>query len=547
MSDIEVPPVDDYKDEDASDFMLHEDDDFKPQNMVEVDVAPKEVEVTEPEPAAVAASVPEPAPAAPTVVAAAVTEPKNIAVETEEVDLFSDVQGFGDEQTSSNVAKIEEEPTPMKLEAPKELKEVPVVIEQMEPVQASASSEVAADIVSGNRVAKLKVADEPTETYDIVVHVSDPHKVGEGMMNSYMAYKVKTKTSLTQFKSNETYVDRRFSDFLGLHEKLLAKHRHAGQIVPPAPEKSVVGMTLVKMSKNEEEATSIDFVEKRRASLERYMNRLVRHAPIINDQDLIDFLEQPSLPQATSTRALSGAGLMRFYKNVEGAVNKMTTKMVEEDSWFEEKQQQIEALEVQLKKLHVAFESLVSHRKDLALNTALFAKSAASLGNAEEHTSLSRALAQLSDSFEKLENQHQDQANKDFFHASEILSDYLRIIEEIKQVFMVRVKSWQTWKQAEQALQRKREAEMKIQASGRADKLSQVKAEITELIERVALAKKDFESLSDVIKEEVGRFEKDRIVDFQKMVLVFLKNMMKAQEQCTKNWEAFLPEAKAIA
>jgi len=36
-------------------------------------------------------------------------------------------------------------------------------------------------------------------------------------------------------------VCRRFSDFLGLHEKLVVKHLHQGRIIPPAPEKSVIG------------------------------------------------------------------------------------------------------------------------------------------------------------------------------------------------------------------------------------------------------------------------------------------------------------------
>ena len=43
------------------------------------------------------------------------------------------------------------------------------------------------------------------------------------------------------FKNAETSVKRRFSDFLGLHERLNSKFLHLGRIVPPAPEKSVVG------------------------------------------------------------------------------------------------------------------------------------------------------------------------------------------------------------------------------------------------------------------------------------------------------------------
>ena len=36
-------------------------------------------------------------------------------------------------------------------------------------------------------------------------------------------------------------VSRRFSDFLGLHERLNAKYLLQGKVVPPAPEKSVLG------------------------------------------------------------------------------------------------------------------------------------------------------------------------------------------------------------------------------------------------------------------------------------------------------------------
>ncbi|XP_076800253.1 sorting nexin-2-like [Clavelina lepadiformis] len=388
--------------------------------------------------------------------------------------------------------------------------------------------------------------EEEEEKHDIAIEVSDPHKKGEGM-NAFMSYKVHTKTSMPTFKRPDLTVDRRFSDFLGLHEKMLAKHRHAGRVVPPAPEKSLVGMTLIKMSKSDEEAVSIDFVEKRRAALERYLNRIARHSVLVQDQDFRDFLEQDDLPQATNTRALSGAGVMRLVKNVEGAINKITFKMTEEDSWFEEKHQQIESLEQQLIKLHSTFDTLVHRRKELAVNTALFAKSAATLGNAEEHTALSRALAQLSDAFEKIESVNHDQANTDYYGVTEALGDYLRIISEIKEVFMVRVKSWHNWQSAVQAVNKKKEAEAKMRAAGKGDKVSQIQSDLRELEARVETSKSDFDELSATIKKDIQKFEKDRIFDFRQLVLIFLKNLMKSQEQCMKNWEAFMPEARAIA
>lgn len=54
----------------------------------------------------------------------------------------------------------------------------------------------------------------------------------------------------------------------------------------------VQGMTKIKMAKTEEEAASIDFVEKRRAALERYLNRIGKHKVLLQDPDFRDFLEQ---------------------------------------------------------------------------------------------------------------------------------------------------------------------------------------------------------------------------------------------------------------
>jgi len=50
------------------------------------------------------------------------------------------------------------------------------------------------------------------------------------------------KTNIPDFRNTEMEVFRRFSDFLGLHEKLVEKHLHRGCIIPPPPEKSVIGM-----------------------------------------------------------------------------------------------------------------------------------------------------------------------------------------------------------------------------------------------------------------------------------------------------------------
>uniref|UniRef100_A0A3Q3E0H1 Sorting nexin-2 n=2 Tax=Labrus bergylta TaxID=56723 RepID=A0A3Q3E0H1_9LABR len=386
--------------------------------------------------------------------------------------------------------------------------------------------------------------EEGGDSIDMHIAVSDPEKVGDGM-NAYMAYKVTTKTSLSLFQTGEFSVKRRFSDFLGLHSKLASKYLHVGYIVPPAPEKSIVGMTKVKVGK--EDQSSNDFVEKRRSALERYLMRTVKHPILLKDPDVLLFLESSELPRAVSTQALSSAGLLRMVNKAADAVNKMTIKMNESDAWFEEKQQHFENLDVQLRKLHMSVESLVCHRKELSVNTAQFAKSAAMLGNSEDHTALSRALSQLAEVEEKIDQLHQDQANADFHLFSELLGDYVRLITAVKGVFDHRMKTWQKWQDTQMLLLKKREAEAKLQHTNKPDKLQQAKDEIKELEVKVQQGERDFEQISKTIRKEVSRFEKERVKDFKAIIIKYLESLVQTQQQLIKYWEAFLPEAKAIS
>ncbi|KAM9672614.1 LOW QUALITY PROTEIN: sorting nexin-2-like [Trichechus inunguis] len=380
------------------------------------------------------------------------------------------------------------------------------------------------------------------DIFYIEIGVSDPEKVGDGM-NVYMAYRVTTKTSFSMFSKSEFSDKRRFSNFLGLHSKLAGKYLHIGYIVPPAPEKSIVGMTKVKVGK--EDSSSTEFVEKRRAALERYL-QTVKHPTLLQDPDLRQFLESSELPRAVYTQALSGAGILRMVNKAADAVNKMTIKMNELDAWFEEKQQQFENVDQQLRKPHASVEALVYHRKELSANTAAFAKSAAMLGNSEDHTALSRALSQLAEVEEKMDQLRQEQAFADFHMFSQLFSDYICLIAAVKCVFD-HMKCWQKWEDAQITLCKKRLTKAKTMVAHKPDKIQQAKNEIREWEDKAQQGERDFEQISKMIQKEVGRFEKEPVKDFKTVIIKYLESLVQTQQQLIKYWEAFLPEAKAIA
>uniref|UniRef100_A0A8C1Q1W8 Sorting nexin 1b n=1 Tax=Cyprinus carpio TaxID=7962 RepID=A0A8C1Q1W8_CYPCA len=348
----------------------------------------------------------------------------------------------------------------------------------------------------------------------------------------FPCFSVSLQTTLPMFPNKMFSVRRRFSDFLGLYEKISAKHSLLGCIIPPPPQKSVVGMTKVKVGK--EDSSSAEFVEKRRAALERYLQRVVAHPSLLQDPDVREFLERDELPRAVNTQTLSGPGLLKMINRASDAVNKMTIKMNESDNWFESKLQEVENEEQLLRRLHAAVDSLVNHRKELCSNTAVFSKSVAMLGSVEENSALSCALSQLAEVEDKMEQLHQQQTFSDFFILAELLADYVRLLGAVRCCFEQRMKVWQRLQEAQSTLQKKREAEAKLLWANKPEKLQQAKDDINEVKLSTANAKHN-------------TVQKERARDFKQHIVKYLESLLHTQHRLVKYWEDFLPEVKAIA
>lgn len=60
------------------------------------------------------------------------------------------------------------------------------------------------------------------ENQYLEITVTEPQKQGDGM-SGFIVYRVTTRTNIALFRRKEFAVWRRFSDFLGLHQKLAEK------------------------------------------------------------------------------------------------------------------------------------------------------------------------------------------------------------------------------------------------------------------------------------------------------------------------------------
>jgi len=375
----------------------------------------------------------------------------------------------------------------------------------------------------------------------IQISVTSPHKVGDGI-GSYMAYTIKTNTNLSYFKKRDPSVSRRFSDFLGLRDKLGEKYLQNGRIIPPAPDKSIVGMTKIKLAKEEDNADQYTFVEKRRAALERYLNRTAQHPSLRVDPDFREFLElDAELPKSSQTSTLSSKNVMKMISKVGEKVVNYATRMEEGDQWFEEKTVMIDRLDDQLRKLLFATENLVFYRKGLTGQTYSVAKSLQALGATEENAKLSSAIDKLSEVFIKVEKVHDEQAKDDYFLLSEMVHDYIGLVGAVKDAFRERVKAWQAWQSLQEQLNKQREAKVKGELAGKMEKVNEMKAQIADTERQLDMAQENFEKISNTIKKEFAMFEARKSQDFKQTIVKYLEKMLKAQESLVAHWESIIP------
>jgi len=125
----------------------------------------------------------------------------------------------------------------------------------------------------------------------------------------------------------------------------------------------------------------------------------------------------------------------------------------------------------------------------LSTSTKDFSKSTAILANSEEQLSLSRALSQLGEIYEKIDQIYLDQSNADYFVFGELVRDYVSLFDNIKELFYQRVKMYSNWQKIEENLKSKKDSKLKLEASNKLDKVPTVAAEIKEVKEKFGLNK----------------------------------------------------------
>ncbi|KAL8681751.1 MAG: hypothetical protein Q9186_002139 [Xanthomendoza sp. 1 TL-2023] len=389
-------------------------------------------------------------------------------------------------------------------------------------------------IENSRRQTQPSVSIEQAARPSFDITVGDPHKVGD-LTSSHIVYQVRTKTSSKAYKQPEFTVSRRYRDFLWLYTSL--HNNNPGVVVPPPPEKQAVG----RFDSN--------FVESRRSALERMLNKGAAHPILQHDGDLKIFLESDAFNVDVKHREHRepGLGENKGMFSSMGFGSGGGGKFIEHDDWFHERKNYLDALENQLKALLKAIDTVVQQRKALADAAGELSASLHALSTVELSISLSTPLEGLSDVQLRIRELYERQAQQDVLTLGITVDEYIRLIGSIKTAFAQRQKSFHSWHSAEAELSKRKAIQDKTLRSGKTqqDRLNQLQADVGDGERRCHQARLLFEDMGRLMRNELERFEKEKVEDFKSGVETFLEGAIEAQKELIELWETFLMQLDA--
>lgn len=135
------------------------------------------------------------------------------------------------------------------------------------------------------------------ETRDLFVTVDDPKK-HVSTMETYITYRVSTKTSRVEFDLPEYSVRRRYQDFDWLRIKL--EDSQPTHLIPPLPEKFVMKGVVDRFSE--------EFVETRMKALDKFLKRVADHPVLSFNPHFNAFLSAKDLNKRQGLALLTKVG-----------------------------------------------------------------------------------------------------------------------------------------------------------------------------------------------------------------------------------------------
>jgi len=333
--------------------------------------------------------------------------------------------------------------------------------------------------------------------------VEGPEKVGVGIMDTHVEYKIQVKTLLKNYKTNEFSVLRRYKHFDALREEL--KEKFKGHLIPPLPEKTVLNRF------------NVEFIEFRRRELQKFLERIIAHPVLSQSEELKIFLESENIESVFKPPPKeyqnSGGFLSYLSSSLSTQIESLSQNFgtqKEPDQWFDAQKNYILALEIQLTSVEKATTQLLRKQKELnqAYSDLGLASSLLSSTEADHDESLSTSFQEISELCCSLTSLNEVLIKNETIQFEDTLRDYLRIISAVKEMLSAR---------NEKLILYQNQSKQKEEKNKISNKIEKDSKDIPSKTET------DFKAISDTCKEELSLMKAKKSEDFKKMLIDFVK------------------------
>ncbi|ORY01630.1 Phox-like protein [Basidiobolus meristosporus CBS 931.73] len=384
------------------------------------------------------------------------------------------------------------------------------------------------------------------------ISITQPHKEYEGTTAQHISYLITTQTELKTFPKSECQVRRRFQEFVWLYNTLVDEY--PASMVPPLPGKH--RMEYFKGDRFGEE-----FVEKRKDSLERFLQRVARHPTLQKSVCLRNFLTAEKL----STTAPKGEGAL---ENLGEVLINAFTKVQKHDERFLEIKESVEKFSENLHTIERLHQKILKKQMELEPDYAALETEIKALSQLE--TRIAEPLLKFASAIEK-----QAEVTKEMIGSEEAgflsqIHEYISYCTNVKGVMKLREQKQIDFEELSVLLdQQKSEREKLVnhgrtsgissflkgkydeikgvdQEKARQQKLEKVEAKVKEL-EREVDSSGDLASrFSEEVLKEFAIFQTSKTIDLKDSFHNYCNSQMDYYKSGISIWEEIIPILEGI-
>ncbi|XP_016327641.1 sorting nexin-7-like isoform X2 [Sinocyclocheilus anshuiensis] len=360
---------------------------------------------------------------------------------------------------------------------------------------------------------KFEEEEEDADTKDIFVTVDNPESHVTAI-ETYITYRVETKTTRSEFDSSEFEVRRRYQDFLWLKGRL--EEAHPTLIVHPLPEKFVMKGMVERFNE--------DFIETRRSALHKFLNKIAEHPIFSSSEDFKIFLTAGS-GELTSHKKQGPGFLSRMgetVKAVAAAVRGVRGRPQE----FTDMQEYAEAFSQKISSIDKVTQRIVREQKEYLEELKECGPTYALWSQSEEE--LAEPLKNVAGCVDKCCKETEEQVKHLNDHLIPVLHEYVLCADTLKAVLRRR-----------DNIQADFEVKTEALATKKADR-DAMRDELDKVEDRLEWA-------NNALKSDWTRWQKGMRTDLRSAFNDTAERNVSYYEKCLAVWESFLQSQRTDA